>query len=68
MSSEGIMSIKKANHYPGLCPVKGQKSGLLSDWGPKLVLEPVFEYYQDLTTLSNAGYPTSVSSFFLYSA
>jgi len=30
MSSQGIMSIKKANNNPGLCPIKGQNSGLCS--------------------------------------
>jgi hypothetical protein len=28
MSSQGIMSGKKASNNPGLCPVKGQKSSL----------------------------------------
>jgi hypothetical protein len=28
MSSHGIMSSKKANNSPGLCPVKGQKPSL----------------------------------------
>ena len=32
------------------------------------ILEPVSEYYWDLTTLLNAGYPTGILSFFLYSA
>jgi len=30
MSSQGIMSSKKANYYPGLCPIKGQESGICS--------------------------------------
>jgi len=30
MSSHSIMSGKNANNNPGLCPVKGQKSGLCS--------------------------------------
>ena len=34
----------------------------------KSVLEPVFEYYQDLTTLPNADYRSSILFFFLYSA
>jgi hypothetical protein len=28
ISSQGIMSSKEANNNPGLCPIKGQKSGL----------------------------------------
>jgi hypothetical protein len=28
MSSQGVMSIKEASNNTGLCPVKGQKSGL----------------------------------------
>jgi len=30
MSSQGIMSGKKANDNPGLCPVKGQKASIMS--------------------------------------
>jgi len=30
MPSQGIMSSKKASNQPGLCPVKGQESGLYS--------------------------------------
>jgi len=36
MSSQGIMSSKKANHDPGLCPIKGQKSGLALKLGPQI--------------------------------
>ena len=36
MSSQGIMSSKKANHDPGLCPSTGQKSGLALKLGPKI--------------------------------
>jgi len=54
------MSSKQANNNPGLCPIKGQMSGLCSRTRtPKLILEPVSEYCQDLDTLPNAGYPSS---------
>ena len=46
MSFQGIMSSKKANHDPGLFPIKGQKSCLsIQTRAPKLILEPVSEYY-----------------------
>jgi len=50
MSPQGIMFSQKASNSPGLCPVKGQKPSL----GPKLVLEPVFGCYQDLTIVPNS--------------
>jgi len=30
MSTQGVMPNKEANNNPGLCPVKGQQSGLYS--------------------------------------
>jgi hypothetical protein len=48
LSSQGIMSSKKANNNPGLCAIKGHIWSLQSDQGPKLILESVSEYYQDL--------------------
>jgi hypothetical protein len=30
MSTQGVMSNKEANNNPGMCPVKGQQSGLYS--------------------------------------
>jgi len=36
MSSQGIMSSKKGNHDPGLCPIEGQMSGLALKLGPKI--------------------------------
>jgi hypothetical protein len=47
MSSQGIMSSKKANNNPGLCPIKGQKSGLWPGLGPE-ILQPASEYYKNL--------------------
>ena len=35
MSSQGVMSGGKANDNHGLCPVKGQKSGLCSPVGAR---------------------------------
>ena len=35
MFSQGIMSGKKTNDKPGLCPVKGQKSGLCNWTGAR---------------------------------
>jgi hypothetical protein len=47
MSSQSIMSSKKANNNPGLCPIKGQKSGLCSQTRARrfcqmLVIHPEF--------------------------
>ena len=36
MSYQVIMSSKKANHDPGLCPVKGQKSGVCTQTGAEV--------------------------------
>ena len=36
MSSSGIMFSKKANHDPGLCPIKGEKSGFANGLGPEI--------------------------------
>ena len=36
MSSQGIVSSKKANNYPGLCPIKGQKSGLCTQTSARI--------------------------------
>jgi len=49
------MSSKKASNNSGLCPVKGQKLSLGTQMVPKLILKPVFGYYQDLATIPNAG-------------
>ena len=59
---------RAATGNDGLCPIKGQISGLCTRIRARnLVLDPVSENYQDLATLPNVGYPTSVLSF-LYSA
>jgi hypothetical protein len=56
MSSQGVLSSKKANNVPGFCPIEGQKSSPGTWKGVlKLILEPVSEYYQDLATLPIAG-------------
>jgi hypothetical protein len=92
MSSQGIMSSKKASNNPGftkgllwprciglsqwvrtlvfylsnnpgLCSIKGQKSGFCNQTGAQnqfLSLPPS-------TTLLNTGYQSSILSFFLYS-
>jgi len=49
----------------GLAPLS---EDVFSEWDPKSVFEPVSNYYFDRATLPNAGYPPSISSFFLYSA
>jgi hypothetical protein len=60
MPSQVITSSKQANNNSGLCPIKGQMSGLCSRTRTaKLILEPVSEYCQDLDTLPSAGYPSS---------
>jgi hypothetical protein len=38
MSSQGIMSSKKANDNPGLCPVKIEKSVFVVGLGPEISL------------------------------
>jgi hypothetical protein len=35
MSSQGIMSSKKASNSPGLCPVEGRKSSLGTQTGSR---------------------------------
>jgi len=49
------MSSKQANNNPGFYPVEGQK-------GPKLILEAVSEYYQDLATLPNAVFDSVLAT------
>jgi hypothetical protein len=69
MSSQGIMSGKKADNNPGLCPVMKQKSGLCNQTGAqKQFLSLFLNTTRSTLLLSNADYPPSVLSVFLYSA
>jgi hypothetical protein len=48
--------------------LKDNNQALVARSGPEPILEPVSVYYKDHATIPDAVFPSSVSSFFLYSA